>query len=171
MLGCLPSFFVVLHRMMLTTHRRNRTQRTTMAMRSSGVSTLAWNFRHDHGHRWVKGILFRASLTGSDCPAAQIHSVDVERLRTACREPEMREGLLSEPNAQRGEDDLCLPGNRDHHLVFGPTESRLPRSVSDKYACRVHDQDQTRRGAAGSFIRITTEKRRSIGPGSVTTFA
>jgi len=45
----------------------------------------------------------------SDCPAAQIHSIDVERLQSACQESEMREGLLSEPDTLRGDDDLCLP--------------------------------------------------------------
>ena len=45
----------------------------------------------------------------SDCSSAQVHSIDVERLQSACRESEMRDGLLSEPSTLHGEDDLCLP--------------------------------------------------------------
>ena len=73
-----------------------------------------------------------ANTTETDGSARQIHSIDVERLQSVCREEEMRQGLQREPSCIETALTYLLTCNRDHRLVFGSTESQLSRSVSDK---------------------------------------
>jgi hypothetical protein len=98
--------------------------------------------------------------------ARQLHSIDGSRLVSVCSEEEMRNGLRRESSTLDQTRPLLTDG-RYHHLVLGELRRCISRSVSDKKHDFFPRSELNGTETTGSFIPITIEKHRHIGPRSV----